>query len=634
MLNIPSSVKNLFKQDGVHKNFRVHFPNGELADLTNDNVVQESVKFSESICSQDVFKFGLTEASVIEFETVGVANMYGMTIECSCEIDCSSLSAADKATIAAGTWDGTWDGVNAVFSVPYGTFRVESCPRDHQSMAHRQVTAYTQAMQDMSLSQFPDLSYIARWFPDVSIDSFAILSKELKTGVTVTLEGGPTIDTINPVEFEAGVLLYDSNGNKYTVSEVYVDGGVVTGAYCYFAVYINHPSTDPAWGIPHSFAEYVGTESQLSYMQAHGEKIADALTNAGYELCFDSTGRRIYDSNVKALEKNYPMLFGPVVCYELATKRGEQIFPMSPMRFDDLTPLIYHKISGYDSAFVKNKGVLSISGISLYAPLTPDQYDDHYIKLVKTENNQQTTIKIPFNDLSSYTHYFKCYGLQSYSNKMTVSAVSDKKANYRALYNGSVVVYKGTEFYYGDTFNVLDLFNAALEIKAAFGRYLRNGNVVQTTLDNTSPVPIIPGEYSQMWFDEYYVEPIGAVRYSYTDEAGEEQIVDYVFGSGASVYDMTDNAVLKLMDGADPSTIEAMLDASFIPHLSPVNFVPIDLAMKGLPYIEAGDALSVTAQDATVCNSFALRHEIRGIQALEAQIDSESGLIIDSGEGS
>ena len=59
MLNIPDSVKALYKQDGVRKNFRAHFPGGELPDITNDNIVMESVKFTESICSQDVFKFGL-----------------------------------------------------------------------------------------------------------------------------------------------------------------------------------------------------------------------------------------------------------------------------------------------------------------------------------------------------------------------------------------------------------------------------------------------------------------------------------------------------------------------------------------------------------------------------------------------
>ena len=156
MLNIPSSVKTLFQTDGIHKNFRVHFPNGEFGDITNDNVVQESVKFTESLCSQSTFKFGLAEASVLEFETVGIGNMYGMMIEASIEIDCSSLSAADKAAIAAGTWDGTWS--DDVFGIPLGTFRVNSCPRDHQSMAHRQVTAYT--ISTFKAERIPLSSYL------------------------------------------------------------------------------------------------------------------------------------------------------------------------------------------------------------------------------------------------------------------------------------------------------------------------------------------------------------------------------------------------------------------------------------------------------------------------------------------
>ena len=38
MLNIPESVKALFRADSVHKNFRVQFPNGEFPDITNDNI--------------------------------------------------------------------------------------------------------------------------------------------------------------------------------------------------------------------------------------------------------------------------------------------------------------------------------------------------------------------------------------------------------------------------------------------------------------------------------------------------------------------------------------------------------------------------------------------------------------------
>ena len=87
MLDIPSVVTARLKSDTVKKNFRVQFPNGEYNDITNENIVYESVRFSESICSQDTFRFGLAESSRIEFETVGIGNMLGMQIACFCEVD-------------------------------------------------------------------------------------------------------------------------------------------------------------------------------------------------------------------------------------------------------------------------------------------------------------------------------------------------------------------------------------------------------------------------------------------------------------------------------------------------------------------------------------------------------------------
>jgi hypothetical protein len=41
-----------------------------------------------------------------------------------------------------------------------------------------------------------------------------------------------------------------------------------------------------------------------------------------------------------------------------------------------------------------------------------------------------------------------------------------------------------------------------------------------------------------------------------------------------------------------------------------------------MPWIEAADALQLTAEDSTVVNTYAMRHEISGIQALFAAIES------------
>ena len=133
MLTIPESIKTLFKTDGVYKNFRASFPGGEAADITNANIVRESVKFTESVCSDDTMRFGGCERSVIEFETVGVENILGLTMECGIEIDTSSLTSAQLAAVQADPGDGVLvlaadsDIGRGYYRVPLGVFRVVIC---------------------------------------------------------------------------------------------------------------------------------------------------------------------------------------------------------------------------------------------------------------------------------------------------------------------------------------------------------------------------------------------------------------------------------------------------------------------------------------------------------------------------
>ena len=95
MLSIPNEVKALLSQDYIYKNFQVFFPNKEMRfGIDNKNVEQESVVFTESLCSQQTMKFGLAEASQIEFTAIGVPNVLGSTIECAINIDCTSLGQA------------------------------------------------------------------------------------------------------------------------------------------------------------------------------------------------------------------------------------------------------------------------------------------------------------------------------------------------------------------------------------------------------------------------------------------------------------------------------------------------------------------------------------------------------------
>lgn len=138
MLNIPEVVKELLKQDGVKKNFRVHFPNGEHEDITNENLVSESVKFTESLCSQSDLKFGLCESSQLTFETFGIDNISGCTIDCYFRIH-----GYDNAEI------------------PLGRFIVDSSKKQ-RDMSRRTVVAYSDYLNNPSRNKISEIEK-AKW---------------------------------------------------------------------------------------------------------------------------------------------------------------------------------------------------------------------------------------------------------------------------------------------------------------------------------------------------------------------------------------------------------------------------------------------------------------------------------------
>ncbi len=147
---MPEEVKKLYFRDGVRKNIRIHFPNGERADIINDNIDGENFRFTERICSRSQLKFGLCEANVVEFTCVGVENIKGCEIEVFHEIDITSLSSELIPRYASFTTDVPYP----YFRWSYGKFVVDECPRQ-SDMRRRKVVAYSDSINfDIKVSSF------------------------------------------------------------------------------------------------------------------------------------------------------------------------------------------------------------------------------------------------------------------------------------------------------------------------------------------------------------------------------------------------------------------------------------------------------------------------------------------------
>ena len=141
MINIPNEIRQLCEKDSCRKNFRVRFIGGEHEDLTNENILAESVSFTESICSGSL-QFGMCESSVLTFDCELSKNMKGSEIEAQIEIDISNESPE-----FIENYGQTAEDVDFPFyPITYGKFKIKECKKNKNGL--RSVSAYTKLLGD------------------------------------------------------------------------------------------------------------------------------------------------------------------------------------------------------------------------------------------------------------------------------------------------------------------------------------------------------------------------------------------------------------------------------------------------------------------------------------------------------
>lgn len=629
MLTIPESVKALYKTDGVRKNFRAHFPGGEMADITNANIVRESLHFTESLCSQNNFRFGLAEASVLEFETVGVENMYGMTIQASIEIDVSSLTAAQIADIQAGTWDGELVDVSesdigyGYYRIPLGVFRVEKCPRNHGAMTHRKVVAYSaDQIQEDPNGTIPGLFTELPTFQNYKPDVAGVIAAGTGNGLTKigNVDFGTTV---NPTGY-----LFDSAGTRYMIT-VYgrVDSQSYTAALARYAVVYGTYSGDAK----SDFIKAANFDATDYYAQ--GEAILSAIDSAGIDFTYDANRKKIFSSNREALSAIMPYL----LCPSISTISVENQIQMGPTPITDVRPKTLHGVLSTDDQrlFTVPASFLSSRLYWMdYSAIGASYQDTTGIFLRWTWQTSGTS--------HSDGVYVDCLTRQAppvvemfqgtvTGMRMQVDnsgKLPDAFSQTLSQSSGVFTFQKVRKFSYANTVDYPKLFNGCYELKSQFAKTDRLGGFETVELSPASYLSIGPGDCEDVWWDEYDVDPIGSVVVTSKGTDGRNTPATVTIGNGASVYDMSDNEAMEKLTANTISDIRTLLRGSFKTNAARVGFTPIEMTMQGWPWLEAGDALRITAEDGTVVNTYALRVEMDGVQHLMATITAEGGEIV------
>lgn len=575
MLTIPQEIKDLLHLDHCKKNIRIHFPNGERTDICNDLIVKDSVQFTESLCSQDSLKFGLCESPIFECETVGVGNIKGATIEVSCEIYCEpTVSGSEFKT----------DIQHYIYSIPYGTFMVDSCKRQ-ADMIHRRIVAYggtSAGHKDISnpvevlkdYLQQPSYSSIT-----YEANSFLLALSNIgsnKWSNTLFSATDLTVSQSTRKDISLGRWKYNGQTVAFT-------------AYGYYSGYNGNDITQDS-------LLSIDGELQENLLK----DILDDIINTfkSYDLpanFYDYTKwRKLFNRFLLApsfLEQGrYDEL--PLLCYPyLSSSIGCSVRVFYNIEY--LTLDYYPPGSGGNIATLYvNEDIIT--------NITAKKLDVIYPGLLSFKTLFENVLFIPFgtaltrrflppegwDNLKTLTSILELNGLFGYITKDNAFSVINLKRQFGLLPN--TILYPGSTLY----------------------------------PDGVLGGSIKREDYQSCWYDDEYEKPFGAVQCTYKDSNNDEQIVVlYLSGFSSTsdrdtykTYDFSDNEIIQLGTWTQ-AQIEAFCQ-TIANNIEGVSYMPVDFVGRGLPYVEAGDTFEILTRSNDSITTIVLNKTTSGEQTL------------------
>lgn len=570
MLNIPEEVKQLFRKGSAKKNLHIHFPNGEREDITNRNIILESFSFEESICSQENLKFGLCEASMVEFETIGVENIKGCEIEVFHEIDISSLSEdfiAEHGTV-------TEDVPFPYYRIPYGRFTVDTCPRQ-SDMSRRKVTAYTQEflfekISEIEIEKRKEIAYSHASRKYYDYDLFKFIASNYFLGNEQILKKSE----VETKEFGLGMEVNDLGGgyswtSRFKVKRYLID----TEEKLKSLYYINND---------------FNKNGLLKKLRGELEEKVTEWAELYYSGYYDKN----YAIN-KVLQRAYPTI--------------NDSSPYNGIKISDDSKLVYMYPYGYDIDFSDTDAgiylpyaceiILLKNAVNEVEKVTVELLPNTEIYLIDTSQWKEFIVTETGNFVDSHIDFRKT--TEAYVELMGMFGRAGRNGEFDFIsLNNTLGLYPSEMLYPSD-----DLYPVAIE------------NLLTKSM------------YKSAWYDDEYTRLYSKVTCTYKDSETEEDtyaehiIVDVEDGEvdKYQTYDISDNYLIKENTFTEAQISEIL--ANIASNIDRIRYMPADIDLRGLPYIEAGDVVQVLTTDGGF-ETIVLRRTLAGIQSLTDNFES------------
>lgn len=645
MIDIPEKIKDLFRDGHTQKDIRIHFPDGEREDLTKKNLYGDgsSFSFTESVCSQENLKFGLAEASILKFDTVDVENIKGCKIEASYEVK----NQDNGATV----------------SVPLGIFTVDSCKKQND-MRRRKVVAYSGAKLEVSPLTMAKLS-----IPSLNTYSYRFDIEELMSQGERSRER-----YADKTEEEFTLGIYGQDYDDMTIEPAtYVDqDGSICSVYCDIEYkYITkrmypqetHLYPDPsAWYDIRSEINNAGLSAswdsvlkdiramtdRLKIIAEDQDKSRRESLNRFLQACDIYAGNYAVRLDVRQTYNKKKLNTCKYVAIQMDNAGGSIRKSRYPL--DNILDIV-NKRAGEVNGNTVTVGDEGDATMTFICPMSVNmritkQSDEG----PSTEVFNRSATSGRRDTLIRYGSIMKRHTFQ-YEPPGIGGAVIDPP---ELPYLEFVREQRADGYYYCTDLekNLRKAADSAAEIQARFLHTDRYGILKfvkisdyfglypEETLypaDDLYPAgtqdTMTTACCKNLWYDDYEVQPYGAVRVNYKNRSGNDEVLSYRFNrKNRNVYHFKDNYIFKTRPGGwDPADIRALLDAYFIPAIDGIEYVPFEAEITGLPYMEAGDVVTILTRTGGI-EAFVFRRILKGINCLTDSLEARGDEVNEADE--
>ena len=596
-------------------------------NFDNSNLVAESVKFDERMCSDTELKFGLCEGSSVEFQYFGITNILGWHITVYIDIEYKNEN-----------------GVIAWHTIPMGQYDVTECSRQ-ASTGIIKVTAYNKLRSD-------------KFDKDVTSELTAMLQTAGSSGMQMydvlsQLTSGEGISKTSETPINTQVFTkptVDQYGTYYNlllcpVTVEYDWQGAITGytRMTGFRYEIDRQkfviATETQWNSSNYYRVIIKLNALLSFVNNIYSQWKDTPIWIGQNegvMSGDANCGTTIDQYIRGNYAYSRVLRGYVeLKYTDNTSTYYDVYPNGGINnLGFITNILSDlmNVEGY-------KGV----GVFLYLPILfktrviEQELQDPPVIWPATSDDM-ITVDPAASDVQAAT----ALAISAITNNNSGTANPTLEMSY--VVNSTPI--ESTKIYLSDilsdsnSITLRELQSAVFEINCQYGKLdrvtdlfagieLNKGRLYPR--DDLYPADSLyplgeseggyPAMYSKLWADEGNIRTFRYLIITYKGtENGQEvekKLQRTVNANGTDDYNMSDNWLFKNLVWTD-ADVGAYADAMVL-KMQGISWFPFEMWCAGLPYLESGDEIEIAMQEGAY-RSYVLRRTLSGIQNLQDEM--------------